>query len=115
MSNPGFEISILQRNKIIQFEPSFAKFHEVVLRVYDQMIEAVSRIPRLETKLYIDLEDTPKELRVTLQILTTCLWSRNSLPSSTTKLDVLIIRIFYCRVKLFMFHGVHLIDDDQTY
>lgn len=64
MTNPGFEISILQRNKIIQFEPSFSKFQEVILRVYDQMIQAVSSIPRLETKLYIDLEDTIQELRV---------------------------------------------------
>lgn len=64
MSNPGFEISILQRNKLIQFEPSFAKFQEVILRVYDKMIEAVSNLPRLETKLYIDLEDSPKELKV---------------------------------------------------
>lgn len=64
MSNPGFEISILQRNKLIQFEPSFSKFLEVILQVYDQMIEAVSNIPRLETKLYVDLENTVHELRV---------------------------------------------------
>lgn len=69
MSNPGFEISILQRNKLIQFEPSFAKFQEVILRVYDKMIEAVSNLPRLETKLYIDLEDSPKELKVDYTIL----------------------------------------------
>lgn len=64
MSNPGFEIGILQRNKLIQFEPTFSKFREVILRVYDQMIEAVSNMPRLETKLYIDLEDSRKELKV---------------------------------------------------
>lgn len=64
MTNPGFEISILQRNKIIQFEPTFNKFKEVMLNVYDQMISAVSSLPRLETKLYIDLVDSHEQLKV---------------------------------------------------
>lgn len=57
---------MLQRNKIIQFEPSFKKFNEVLLRLFDEMITAVSYFPRLETTLYIDLQGRPDVLKVSI-------------------------------------------------
>lgn len=68
MTNPGFVISVLQRNKVIQFEPTFKKFNEVLLRLFDEMIAAVSYFSRLETTLYIDLQGRPDVLKVSVMI-----------------------------------------------
>ncbi|XP_049773091.1 dynein axonemal heavy chain 7 [Schistocerca cancellata] len=55
-TNPGFVIKVLQRNKVIMFEPSFSAFSEALQNVYDTMITAVSTLPRLEEELYADWE-----------------------------------------------------------
>lgn len=54
----------MQRNKVIQFDPSFNRFREILLWVYDLMVENISSLPRLETKLYLDLELDCTKLRV---------------------------------------------------
>ncbi|XP_069698472.1 dynein axonemal heavy chain 7 [Periplaneta americana] len=53
-SNPGFVVSIAQRNKILVFEPTFNSYQDALLSVYDIMTAAIKNLPRLETKLYMD-------------------------------------------------------------
>ncbi|KAK9511585.1 hypothetical protein O3M35_000215 [Rhynocoris fuscipes] len=53
--NPGFFIRLLQKKKLIQFEPKFIKFREVIMAAYDLMLSAVADIPRIEYKIYKDL------------------------------------------------------------
>lgn len=55
-TNRGFEINVVMRNKQLTFEPSFNKFSEALLGIYDKMIKAVGTIPRLETRLYLDYQ-----------------------------------------------------------
>ena len=43
------------------FEPQFDNYMDALLGTYDIMISAVSKLPRLETKLYMDW-DGPKEM-----------------------------------------------------
>ncbi|CAG2064756.1 unnamed protein product, partial [Timema podura] len=69
-TNPGFIVNIVQRNKIIMFEPSFNSFRDVLLGVYDTMITAVNGLPRLETKLYMEFDtgDVLKSLHVLIPV-----------------------------------------------
>ncbi|PSN56752.1 Dynein heavy chain 7 [Blattella germanica] len=53
-SNPGFVVSLNQRGTMLMFEPTFMGYSNILLNVYDTMIDAVSNLPRLETKLYMD-------------------------------------------------------------
>ncbi|VEN46856.1 unnamed protein product [Callosobruchus maculatus] len=56
-SNKGFQIKLVQRANILAFEPTFKNFRDVLIGAIDLIVEAVSDIPRLETKLYLDWEN----------------------------------------------------------
>lgn len=45
-------INVVLSGTSIEFEPSPLGFEIVILNVFDKMVEAVSCIPRVETKLY---------------------------------------------------------------
>jgi hypothetical protein len=62
--NPGFIVSIAQRNKVLVFEPPFNSYHDTLLNLYDVMTAAVRNLPRLETKLYVDLGGPQTVLKV---------------------------------------------------
>lgn len=67
-TNRGFEISIIYRNKVLFFEPSFNRFRDSLIKIYDRMIQAVFTIPKLETKLYMDYEGDPVYLKVNIYL-----------------------------------------------
>ncbi|XP_028940048.1 dynein heavy chain 7, axonemal, partial [Antrostomus carolinensis] len=50
--HPGLILRLILENDGIKFEPDFNDFRDVLLNVYTVMIEAVSDIPRVETKLF---------------------------------------------------------------
>lgn len=54
----------MQRNKVIQFDPSFNRFKEILLTLFDVMIDTIMSLPRLETKIYLDLETDTAKLQV---------------------------------------------------
>lgn len=58
-----FAINLQHRNRLVQFDPQFAKFEEEILKVYTQMIKAVSKIPRLEYLIYMDYYDDQDEIK----------------------------------------------------
>lgn len=47
-------MKLLQRGDVLVFEPPFKSFRDALLKLIDNIIEAVEDIPRLETKLYLD-------------------------------------------------------------
>jgi len=50
-------LRLILENDSIKFEPDFSDYEDVLLNVYAVMIQAVSDIPRAETKLF------PKRVR----------------------------------------------------
>ncbi|XP_031456999.1 dynein heavy chain 7, axonemal isoform X1 [Phasianus colchicus] len=53
--HPGFILRATLVNDCIKFEPDFNDYEDVLLNVYAVMINAVSDIPRVETKLFSKL------------------------------------------------------------
>ncbi|VEN45415.1 unnamed protein product [Callosobruchus maculatus] len=53
-SNKGFQIRLQQSANILAFEPTFKNFRDILIGLTDLIVEAVTDIPRLETKLYLD-------------------------------------------------------------
>ncbi|XP_015723152.1 dynein heavy chain 7, axonemal isoform X2 [Coturnix japonica] len=53
--HPGFILRATLENDCIKFEPDFNDYEEALLNVYTVMINAVSDIPRIETKLFSEL------------------------------------------------------------
>jgi len=70
--NPGFVISIAQRNKILVFEPTFNAFYETLMNVYDMMTAAVMKLPRLETNLCFNWEGSQAILKVCFLCCSLC-------------------------------------------
>nr|DBA34563.1 TPA: hypothetical protein GDO54_002113 [Pyxicephalus adspersus] len=58
--HPGFIIRLILDNVSIKFEPDFIDFETVLLNVYDVMIKAVNLVPRVETKLYSEWDNSSK-------------------------------------------------------
>lgn len=58
-------MALIQKNKLIQFDPPLNKFQNVFLNLYGMMIEAVC-LPGLDTRLFSDLEmqDLTSKLKV---------------------------------------------------
>ncbi|NXY69389.1 DYH7 protein, partial [Glareola pratincola] len=50
--HPGFILRLILQNDGVKFEPDFNDYKDMLLNVYTLMIEAVSDIPRVETKLF---------------------------------------------------------------
>lgn len=50
--HPGFILRLVLENDSIKFEPDFSDYKDSLLSVYAVMIQAVSDIPRVETKLF---------------------------------------------------------------
>ncbi|XP_054237169.1 dynein axonemal heavy chain 7 [Indicator indicator] len=50
--HPGFILRLILENDSIKFEPEFSDYKDVLLGVYAVMIQAVSDIPRVETRLF---------------------------------------------------------------
>ncbi|NWR70665.1 DYH7 protein, partial [Centropus unirufus] len=50
--HPGLILKVILENDSIKFEPDFSDYEDTLLNVYDIMIQAVSDIPRVETKLF---------------------------------------------------------------
>lgn len=63
-NNPGFFIKLLHKRKLIQFEPKFFKFKEFILSAYDMMLSAVADFPRIEYKIYPELQFQDDYLKV---------------------------------------------------
>ncbi|NWW88000.1 DYH7 protein, partial [Rhynochetos jubatus] len=51
-SCPALILRLILKNDSIKFEPDFNDYEDVLLNVYTVMIQAVSDIPRVETKLF---------------------------------------------------------------
>ncbi|NXJ63442.1 DYH7 protein, partial [Rostratula benghalensis] len=51
-NHPGFILRLILQNDGIKFEPDFNEYKDILLNVYTVMIQAVSDIPRVETKLF---------------------------------------------------------------
>ncbi|XP_009641827.1 dynein heavy chain 7, axonemal [Egretta garzetta] len=51
-NHPGFILRLILQNDSIKFEPDFNDYEDILLNVYTVMIQAVSDIPRVETKLF---------------------------------------------------------------
>lgn len=51
---PGFVLNVVLSGTSVQFEPTLSGFEIVVLNGFDKILEAVSSVPRVETKLYPD-------------------------------------------------------------
>ena len=49
---PGFVLHVVLNGTTVEFEPSVSSFEIVVLNAFDKILEAVSSVPRVETKLY---------------------------------------------------------------
>ncbi|XP_010562350.1 PREDICTED: dynein heavy chain 7, axonemal [Haliaeetus leucocephalus] len=49
---PGLILRLILENDGIKFEPDFNDYEDILLNVYTVMIQAVSDIPRVETKLF---------------------------------------------------------------
>jgi len=65
-TNPGFVVSIHQRNKILVFEPPFNSYQNTLLNIYDMMIAAVRNLPHIETNLFLDWQGPQTFLKVCL-------------------------------------------------
>ncbi|XP_026707995.1 dynein heavy chain 7, axonemal [Athene cunicularia] len=50
--HPGLILRLILENDHIKFEPDFNDYENILLNVYTLMIQAVSDIPRVETKLF---------------------------------------------------------------
>ncbi|OXB71489.1 UNVERIFIED_CONTAM: hypothetical protein H355_004791, partial [Colinus virginianus] len=50
--HPGFILRATLANNCIKFDPDFNDYEDILLNVYSVMINAVSDIPRVETKLF---------------------------------------------------------------
>lgn len=63
-SNPGFEINLIHKYTQLQFSPTFKSFNDALLNIFDAMVNAVTSLPRLETKLYLDYDGEMTQLKV---------------------------------------------------
>ncbi|CAN0131382.1 unnamed protein product [Bubo scandiacus] len=50
--HPGLILRLILENDCIKFEPDFNDYEDILLNVYTLMIQAVTDIPRVETKLF---------------------------------------------------------------
>lgn len=53
-ASPGFQIHVLYKNNKIMFNPPYKELKHVLLNVFAELIKAVSEIPRIETKLFVE-------------------------------------------------------------
>ncbi len=56
--HPGFVLRLVLDQNTIRFEPDFKDFEVTLLNVYDMMLNSLSLIPRVETKLYSEWVNT---------------------------------------------------------
>ncbi|NXI39314.1 DYH7 protein, partial [Galbula dea] len=50
--HPGLILRLILENDNIKFEPDFSSYEDILLNIYTAMVEAVSDIPRIETKVF---------------------------------------------------------------
>ncbi|KAK5646414.1 hypothetical protein RI129_004878 [Pyrocoelia pectoralis] len=61
--NKGFEINLVERGNTIMFEPPFKNFRDVLMKVIDAILEAVTILPRIETQLDSNFQGEIKYLK----------------------------------------------------
>uniref|UniRef100_A0A3Q3S6H3 Dynein axonemal heavy chain 7 n=1 Tax=Mastacembelus armatus TaxID=205130 RepID=A0A3Q3S6H3_9TELE len=50
--HPGFVLHLILEDREIKFEPDFKLYEEALLNVYELMLSSISKLPRVETKLF---------------------------------------------------------------
>ncbi|XP_066541990.1 dynein axonemal heavy chain 7 isoform X2 [Hoplias malabaricus] len=56
--HPGFVLRLILEQNQIKFKPEFQEFEGALVNVFDDMLVAVSKVPRVENKLYLEWPGT---------------------------------------------------------
>lgn len=65
--NPGFQVHVLYKSNKIIFAPSYYDFGKTLSSVFEDLLSAVGRVPRIETKLMGSANDGPAFLKVCIR------------------------------------------------
>ncbi|OAF69882.1 hypothetical protein A3Q56_02324, partial [Intoshia linei] len=61
--HPGFIIQLILKNGKLIFEPTFEEFKTILKNLFETMIHSLDGIPRIETKLYSEWDNSSTELK----------------------------------------------------
>ena len=63
-SNRGFKLNVIVQSKDLVYDPAIEHFKDVLCKILDTLVKAVSGFERLETQLYLDWSGPRSVLKV---------------------------------------------------